>query len=100
MELGSIFSVSLSGINKLIYTFDSVYQFCLDFTSPKEVINMEVIKEYSFTIVLLYIIIGVIIFLLSVLWHVIFSGIAYFSLLVFGLTWQLKLIQFTPYYTL
>ena len=44
---------------------------------------MEAIKEYSFTIILCYTIIAVIIFFSSVLWHVIFSGIAYFSLPVF-----------------
>jgi len=57
---------------------------------------MEAIKEYSFTIILLYMIIGVIIFFLSVLWHVIFSGIAYFLLSVF---WINLATETYPVYT-
>ena len=57
---------------------------------------MEAIKEYSFTIILLYLIIGVIIFFLSILWHVIFSGIAYFSLSVF---WINLATETYPVYT-
>ena len=61
-------------------------------------INMEVIKEYIFTIVLLYIIIGVILFFSDVVWHVIFSGIAYFSLPVFWIDWAIEISVYTVLY--
>jgi len=53
---------------------------------------MEAIKEYSYTIVLFYIIIGIILFFSDVVWHVIFSGIAYFSLPVFWITWAIEIL--------
>ena len=59
---------------------------------------MEVIKEYSFTIVILYIIIGVILFFLDVVWHVIFSGIAYFSLRVFWIDLAIEISVYTVLY--
>ena len=69
-----------------------------DFASSKEVINMEAIKEYSFTIVLLYMIIGVILFFSDVVWHVIFSGIAYFSLSVFWIDLAIEISVYTVLY--
>ena len=59
---------------------------------------MEAIKEYSYTIVLFYIIIGVILFLSDVVWHVIFSGIAYFSLSVFWITLAIEISVYTVLY--
>ena len=59
---------------------------------------MEAIKEYSFTIVLLYIIIGVILFFSDVVWHVIFSGIAYFSLRVFWIDLGAEISVYTVLY--
>jgi len=59
---------------------------------------MEAIKEYSFTIVLLYIIIGVILFFSDVVWHVIFSGLAYFSLSVFWIDLAIEISVYTVLY--
>ena len=59
---------------------------------------MEVIKEYSFTIALVYIIIGVILFFSDVVWHVIFSGIAYFSLRVFWIDLVAEISVYTVLY--
>lgn len=59
---------------------------------------MEGVKEYSFTIVLFYIIIGVILFFLDVVWHVIFSGIAYFSLSVFWIDLAIEISVYTVLY--
>ena len=59
---------------------------------------MEAIKEYSFTIILLYIIIAVILFFLDVVWHVIFSGIPYFSLPVFWIDWAIEISIYTVLY--
>jgi NADH:ubiquinone oxidoreductase subunit 3 (subunit A) len=59
---------------------------------------MEAIKEYSYTIVLLYIIIGVILVFLDVVWHVIFSGIAYFSLQVFWINLATEISVYTVLY--
>jgi len=59
---------------------------------------MEAIKEYSYTIVLIYIIIGVILFFLDVVWHIIFSGIAYFSLPIFWITWAIEMLVYTVLY--
>ena len=61
-------------------------------------INVEAIKEYSFTIVLLYLIIGVILFFSDVVWHVIFSGIAYFSLPVFWIYLAIEISVYTVLY--
>ena len=59
---------------------------------------MEAIKEYSFTIIILYIIIGVILFFSDVVWHVIFSGIAYFSLPVFWIDFAIEISVYTALY--
>jgi len=59
---------------------------------------MEAIKEYSYTIVLFYIIIGIILFFSDEVWHVIFSGIAYFSLPVFWITWAIEILVYTVLY--
>jgi hypothetical protein len=59
---------------------------------------MEAIKEYSYTIVLFYIIIGVILFFSDVVWHVIFSGIAYFSLRVFWIDLVIEISVYTVLY--
>ena len=59
---------------------------------------MEAIKEYIFTIVLFYIIIGVILFFTDIVWHVIFSGIAYFSLPVFWIDLAIEISVYTVLY--
>ena len=61
-------------------------------------INVEAIKEYSFTIILLYIIFGVIVVLFDVVWHVIFSGIAYFSLPIFWINLAIETSIYTVLY--
>ena len=61
-------------------------------------INVEAIKEYSFTIILFYVIIGVILFFSDVVWHVIFSGIAYFSLSVFWIDLVIEISVYTVVY--